>query len=305
MTSSADNVRVSTKHHYIPEFHLKRWTGADGKLAVFQYQPVGLMARLKTPAQTGYEKNLYSSSAFKPEHQDILERAFMQPIDDMAAKVADLFITNQTTRTLTQAESDGWTRFLMSLIHRTPSGVATVQANFSEAFDSIPYEITDKDRADFEAIRRADGPQTIEEYMVAMRQTALEIGRVNSLRTLSDHPELGMLINTMPMTIVHLGPTQHDLLTSDRPLILSGGFKHDSTFMMLAISPRHLFVCAKTQGRLEEILAQVDSGKVVQENNFSVCHNAVKFVYGRRESQIDFVKKYFRPPSEIPDTRGW
>lgn len=75
-----------SRHHYIPEFYLKRWTDTDGKLTVFTKKPrIGPSSRRTAPAGTGYQRHLYAVQGFPPELASSVEERFFNPVDSLAA----------------------------------------------------------------------------------------------------------------------------------------------------------------------------------------------------------------------------
>jgi len=68
------------KHHYIPEFYLKQWAGADGRLVEFcrrhQKGKDVVVARHTYPGGTGYKRGLYSIRGVPDDIKDVLENKF-------------------------------------------------------------------------------------------------------------------------------------------------------------------------------------------------------------------------------------
>ena len=65
------------KHHYIPVFYLKRWTGSDGRLCVYCRPYVRVKANRKHPDATGYEYDLYAIEGAGTETAGHLEGRFL------------------------------------------------------------------------------------------------------------------------------------------------------------------------------------------------------------------------------------
>ena len=289
----------SFRHHYIPQFYQRRWTGPDKKLAVFQHQHHGLIGRRMSTKATGREDRLYSLSALPPGRQDALEKLYMQQVDDVAAAVIQLFIDGSVQNGLSSEHSDGWSRFLMSLIHRTPRGIATIKAEFAKVWAETPYTIDDKDREDFEKIRTPKGPQTVEEHIAVMNDYCLEVGSYDMIHRLTESEFLGTCLNGMRRSVFKFDDNQHDLLTSDQPLSMRRGFGDPWFFLMIAISPKHLFVCTNTDECMSDLQRQMASGIVVLDYNATVCTNADRFVYGRSLSELNFVRLHFKARKDI------
>ncbi len=285
-------VPITKAHHYIPRGYLKRWaTGADGKLCVFHHHPRGLTFTRQTAAQTGYRKHLYTAT-LNPQFADKLEREFMSKVDDEASKLIDLFTLGAIPE-LDAKQRDGWTRFLMSLMYRSPEGVARIREKFAEILSRSPIEITPEMRTEYATKRIPEHPESLEDYLAMMRPRDVELGTMMSVANVSDMEGPGTKINAMEQRVLHLQASKRELLTSDRPLIMSAGLDDPTCFLMLAISPRHLFIATHTKERMAQILHHVDSGAVTKFNNQGVCERAEQFVYGTDASQVNCVKKFF------------
>lgn len=286
-------------HHYVPQGYLKRWlSGNDVMLTRFQHNPKELTPLRVTTAGTGYDKDLYTSK-LNPQFGDRLETEFMQKVDSDASKLIDLF-SAPTIPELTKAQLDGWTRFLMSLMHRSPARVASLKKRFAETLAVTPIDLTDDLRADYAARHRPEDPPTLEEYLAMKRPQDADLGGLLTVANVSNSEKIGTTINGMVKHVIHLRASKHELLTSDCPLIQEGGLDKPMAFLMLAIGPRHLFVATNTQHRMSQILANVDSGEVTRFNNVSVCQQAERFVFGTNASQSGLVKKFF--PRPLPKT---
>jgi hypothetical protein len=284
---------VTKDHHYVPRGYLKRWaTGADGKLCAFYYHPKGLTFARQTPAQTGYKRHLYTAT-LNPQFSDRLEREFMSKVDDDASKLLDL-LTGGPIPELDAKQRDGWTRFLMSLMYRSPEGVAKLGEKFAEILARTPIDITPEMRAEYAEKRIPEHPESLEDYLAMMRPRDVELGTLMSIANVSNLEGPGTKINAMEKRVLHLEASKREFLTSDRPLIMSAGLDDPTCFLMLAIGPRHLFVAAHTKERIGQILDHVESGAVTKFNNQGVCERAERFVYGTDSSQLNCAKKYFK-----------
>lgn len=73
-----------SKHHYIPEFYLKRWC-VDGERFVRYTRPRPNKLDVKRcyPGEAGFEYNLYRSPAQDPHKAQLLETQFFAKVDDL------------------------------------------------------------------------------------------------------------------------------------------------------------------------------------------------------------------------------
>src|SRR5687767_13725486 len=109
-------VAQAPKHHYLPVFYLKQWTGPDGQLCEFS-RPYKRVARLrKFPDATGYVRGLYRVSDAVPGKEDFLEDDFLKRVDDLASRALRRLLRHDINMPPEMASA--WSRFLLSLLHR-------------------------------------------------------------------------------------------------------------------------------------------------------------------------------------------
>jgi hypothetical protein len=112
-------------HHYNPQFYLREWAGADGRLVRF-YRPYQRVVPAPiSPEYTGFEERLYTlEGAADPQ---IVETGFFSPVDNAAAPVLERLILLGPrlvpVRDLDNKQRSDWTRFLMSLVSRSPQSL--------------------------------------------------------------------------------------------------------------------------------------------------------------------------------------
>lgn len=68
---------ISRKHHYLPEFYLKGFTGEDGKLAVFDIENKRLKTKRLTPSQVFFEYDR-NTLEFNGVKDDFVEKMYSQ-----------------------------------------------------------------------------------------------------------------------------------------------------------------------------------------------------------------------------------
>jgi hypothetical protein len=115
-------MRKGQKHHYIPIFYLKQWTGADRRLCEYSRPYDIIKARRCFPSQTGFQYVLYTLSTYPDTVADIVERKLLQATDDWASRALRLLLDNNIGALDANLRS-GWARFIISLMRRTPEAV--------------------------------------------------------------------------------------------------------------------------------------------------------------------------------------
>src|SRR4051812_3536649 len=134
------------RHHYIPVFYLRQWTGDDGRLCQYstpQRPPARkvVKAKRKFPAATGYIDGLYTIPGLAPDEAQFVEAQFMKMVDDWAAKALQTLLQpHPRTRDLPRREHVGWARFVYSLILRNPEQLQRMRAEAVTRGINAPVE---------------------------------------------------------------------------------------------------------------------------------------------------------------------
>lgn len=110
------------KQHYLAQFYLKQWVGPDGRLCEFSDDYNRVKARMTHPGGTGYVKNLYTIKDAPPHIRDLFETSFLSVTDSQAAEALRLMVNDNIVPF--DDLKFAWARFMMSLLYRTPEGVA-------------------------------------------------------------------------------------------------------------------------------------------------------------------------------------
>jgi hypothetical protein len=121
------------KHHYIPKFYLKQWAGDDGRLCEFSRPYKDVVARRIYPDATAYERGLYTFNELSPAMSDYIEQRFLLHADNLAYAVLRNLLKGNFTG-LTRDMRSGWSRFIMTLIHRTPEAIERLNVRFTDDF---------------------------------------------------------------------------------------------------------------------------------------------------------------------------
>ena len=119
---------IPLKHHYLPEFYLKRWRISPDDARVFEFRrphPRKPIAVKKAyPSETGFGRELYAiQSRSDPKARQELESEFMSPLDSRAAN-ALLHFEEHGMRPSDDDVAEAWSRFVLSLLNRNPTRVA-------------------------------------------------------------------------------------------------------------------------------------------------------------------------------------
>jgi hypothetical protein len=292
--------KASRNHHYVPQGYLKRWTTQpENKLCVFQWNANSLAVRRSATAGTGYAKGLYSSE-HHPEFADTLETAVMAPIDDAASRLLDVFNSSEgRLEGLDGNDLDAWSRFIMTLMHRSPGRIATIRADWYRLIEQMEARPTDEMRASYAAARLPGQPERVEdhirEYRALNRPEDVDRAILNTLAHVQTADELAAGIASMMHSIVDVSGAKFELLTSDRPLDQWAPEGAADLLFTLAISPTKLWV-ASTKASWLLFNAMTEKTQLVRRYNKAVCNGAERFVYGTSDAQMRFVENNFPKP---------
>jgi hypothetical protein len=284
----------STRHHYIPQFYLRRWAGDDDKICEFSRPHKNIHRQRVYPIQTGFKDRLYEKPGVPKSIAQQVEDKFMSPVDNFAAKALDV-IEADVEKVRNDAERrSAWSLFLMSLMMRMPEDVAALTQVVEDEWRRVlPHQ-----RAKYAANRKPDDPETIDEFIE--KKDPEYIGRwvMNDVPELTHHEGIGQALNAMRWSVVVTPDDAPPFLTSDRPLFMSKTFSEPECHLTLPIGPHRLFVAANTE-KIERKFKDWPPKELALEVNSQVAKQAVKYVYGIDHLELEFVDKLIstdRPP---------
>lgn len=88
---------VPRKHHYVPVFYLKQWTGTDRQLCEYKSLGGRILTRRTFPDGTGYEKDLYRVDGLPEALAYEVESKFMRMVDTEANYALEKIISGDGT----------------------------------------------------------------------------------------------------------------------------------------------------------------------------------------------------------------
>jgi hypothetical protein len=208
------------KHHYIPVFYLKQWAGADGLLCEYSRPYKHVKARRVHPDATGYIHGLYALPDVPPERAQAIESGLMQSVDSWAAKALILLLqAGATTGKMESRPGLGWSRFLYSLMSRTPEHLALMKKKLRE----VGPEVLKNIREDYLRLRTPDDPETFEEYKAQVATKPIDVPAARVLPYVINSKRMAKEITSMVWMTRTLLNAKRSLLTSDRPIVMTNG----------------------------------------------------------------------------------
>ncbi|WP_421407430.1 DUF4238 domain-containing protein [Agrobacterium tumefaciens] len=283
------------KHHYIPQFYLKPWQGADGKLEVFYRRSDGFVVSKRMHRKaTGYAVDLYKLPGVSLADEHKMESAFMAVIDDDAVRARDLLLGDVTPAGgITRY---AWARFVLSMVMRSPEEVAAFKASYTELIITPQQEYQSK----YAAMRQNSDPALFEDWMTQYDPTNVERSAMFAITTFIEHPRVLDLLRRMHWVIIDTSSVKRRLMTSDRPVMLTQGMLQYAGHYALPISPTRLFL-AVTNIDFARQFASLPRSRVVREINKLVVGQARKYVYALDGNHLSEVRREMgkQPPPTI------
>ena len=238
-------MKEGDKHHYIPKFYLKQWAGSDGRLCEFSMPYDTVKPKRVHPEGTGYEPDLYNFNTLPAPARDTIEKRLFLVADDWASKALQRILVGDLN--LDRDTRSGWSRFIMSLFHRNPERIAYLRKQVAEEFPVFVEGL----RVDFEKTRDRNDHRTYEEFRASLGPADIERMNLRFPRMILDSPSVGGEINSMEWGTLQFHRLAFPLLTSDRPLVMTNGIKHDHGHIIVPISPDQIFFAARSKKVVE------------------------------------------------------
>jgi hypothetical protein len=273
------------KHHFIPVFYLKRWT-LNGELVEFSKPYLNkVMPIRRSPDGTGYVHRLYEMRGVAEEQKQNFEELFMKPVDSRAA---DALATLENKGAWSPATRSGWSRFIMSLLLRTPEDMDVIKTAVTLEY----MQTTPEEEAKYQSVRPVGAPETMREFIrQVIDQQSIDLPALRIAKKLIDHENIGSIINSMRWSVLEVPNSAPELLTSDRPVLMSAMLSEFDAYIMMPIGPRRLFVAVRNIDTERRVFSQPIRQLVKNANKLVVKH-AVRYVFSTSDSSLAFVQKH-------------
>jgi hypothetical protein len=270
------------KHHYIPQFYLKQWSGNDGRLCEYSKPHHETIGRMKHPAATGYSRGLYTIAGAPPNLADVFENKFLSIADGQAAHSLKIMVNDHLVPS--GDDKAPWTRFIMSLWYRTPEGIA----RSLEAMRNVYLtELIEENRERYPSEKRAGDPETIEGYVALHADHIVSRTSIDHLMSIIQSDRVREKIMGMQWHVARFHNTRFPLLTSDRPIVMTNGITYDNSHIVMPLSPRHIFFAANTDEAIKNLKSLGED--MLSRMNDRIVRQARRFVYGIDDKQLRFV----------------
>nr|WP_281288893.1 DUF4238 domain-containing protein [Sphingomonas xanthus] len=263
------------KHHYVPQFLLRRWSNANGKLYVFAMCNGRLVCSERAPEYTGFEHDLYAVIANAIGlSEDVLERKLFGPIDKNASKVLEKL---EQHAPISEDEHIAWTFFLSSLRVRQPDvldflrtdGIARMKAFLAE-FDQTTLPASSV---------------TTEQWFAENLPGALEARSLTSwLPRMITHDEVTDAFAGLKWWFREFEPAEAKLLLADDPIYWDGGLRKAGFMIHLPIAPDRLFIGTRSE-ESETILSQMPAAELIRRVNRTTLASSVDRIWASTQDE--------------------
>lgn len=276
------------KHHYLPVFYLKRWTGPpDGKLVAFRKWPQGgTNPQRLHPAGIGWQRSLYTLDEVELSLAQKIETAFMQPVDALASDALALLEEDNGGARWSSRLRQAWVIFLRSLVLRTPIDIDALKKRYVDEWGKAVPEL----EIEYQRRRSPSDPLTANGFLSSLTRSQLEDHALRLIPGLASNRVIAELLMNMHWFVVDVEAGGIELLTSDRPLWMSP-MKLDDAFITLPIGPRKMFWSVK-HPKWEDYVRRGLPRDWVQERNKLVLRQATSLAIGRTDHPLPFVRKH-------------
>lgn len=217
----------------------------------------------------------------------------MKQVDDLAAKALQRMIKNGNCNDISAKYKTAWSQFLITLELRLPNDITQLKDSLSKEWGEIKHATTEQ--------LIAQG--TIPENEVAkLRQLRAEDSEEELNHLLSSALSNQLVIkmfNNMHWDIIDFGLTNHELVTSDAPLVSTKNFELKNAYIILPISKNCIFVAANSMSTILK-LKQANSNLLIKEINRHIIERAEYLVISSSMAPKTLVLRHFstfREPS--------
>jgi Protein of unknown function (DUF4238) len=246
-----------------------------------------LKAKRVVPKGTAFEPRLYDFESKPTDQMQSIEREFMSPLDSSASHALNLLETNVAEGAWSNDVRDGWSRFLLAQMLRTPEDIEQLKTSVRQDWESSEPEL----EAKYAAKKRIGDPETIKEYLQSHEPDHLEKLTASIAKRLMTHTDICNVISNMYWQVLEIPNDTSPLLTSDRPVWMTTTITEANAFFILPIGPKRLFTASVTRGTRDQLKKRhrIQLGKYV---NKLVVQHAVNYVYGVDDKLLVFVQKH-------------
>lgn len=286
------------KHHYVPQFLLRRWCNDKGKLQSFSVRNGRVLHSSLAPRYTGYENALYAvvANALGID-EDHLERKLFSPIDANAAVALGKI---ERREVISEADKIAWAFFLNSLRVRQPDVLAHLR---SEGLKMLSGLLAEGDTT------LPAGALSTEEWLNRNLPGMLEVqSLVSWVPRIVMHDEMTDRFANLNWWVLEFTPEAPKLLLSDLPIHWEGGLNTDNFFIHMPIAPDRLFIGTASEAT-EQLLDGLPRAELIRRVNRTSLASSSARIWGADadegrafiEANVDIVSANVEPFNAVAE----
>jgi hypothetical protein len=288
MQPDQDRGRVSQpkKHHFLPVFYLRQWAGEDGRLVQFS-KPFGNVVKPRRghPESMGWMPRLYAREAVAEEFAHRFETLFLSPVDSQAAEALRVMLDPAAAMAFTGTQKLSWARFMNSLLARMPEDIAKLKEHAPKEWVGSIRGLREK----YLAHRELTDPPTLDDFLEAPTGTFMSDVPFIVAEVILGHERLQQVIADMHWAVLVTDGADHEMLTSDRPLVHTQSLNARDSHLLLPIGPRRLLAAAHER-KFVDYLQGWGLNALVKRVNEYVVGSADRYVFGSHDRQLRFIQ---------------
>lgn len=267
---------IPRDHHFLPKFYTARWVTSGSLICYTRPRPYGpLHGRAASPKAVGKRRDLYRyTEGFDEIDRQRIEVKLFGPIETRASEALRKIDEGEPG---SGSDKIGLVQFVLSLQFRSPSRIDHLLLELKKRFEGIdlkyhePLEFNEFDR---DLVLDLVGDLISSDILIEA------IGEMQAFR-------------------VDV-PSDHKLLTSDHPLIISQGIDHQDAFIILPYAPDRLVIFARRESTVARFSDQ-DPKLLAYELNDAVVRQARHFVISPDQSSRRFIdNRFLRNTKSLP-----
>lgn len=269
------------RHHYVPQFLLRRWTNASGTLRTYKMRDGHLTQKDMAPKATGYKNGLYAVVAgILGYPEDHLEKRLFGPIDSGAAVAMGKI---ERRATLDKKDHIAWTFFLCSMRVRQPDVLEFLRTEGKQHLAQILAELDKK--------TLPIGAPTTEQWFNRHLPGAIDAASLTSwLPRMIFQNEVLDRFGNLHWWCREFEADAPKLLLSDLPLHWEGGSNEQDFFIQMPIGPDRVFF-GTSSVKTKEVLDAMPPDKLITSINGTTLASSSQYFWATTDSGLDsFVK---------------
>jgi hypothetical protein len=222
------------------------------------------------PAQTAYRERLYETSGVAPAQAQRIEQNFLRPLDTLAATALERIAHGPARIALDDQLRRSWAKFISSILMRSPDDISILKTAVTESWNRAMPDL----KKNYGKLRESADPLRFENFI---DHHALDLFQASV-----DYDPIAEIITKM-IWVVRRIDVKDELLTSDRPILMSATLSESMAYLTMPIGPKMLFA-ALIDEETRSFFVRRDLAELVTVVNRLVTAHAVKYVYGRKKA---------------------